>query len=98
MVHGLACVGGVGVSICGACVSSGFLGVCSPAGFSVRVFVPVGGGCSPAVVMGVCPLCFVACVRPGFVVFLVVFVFVGFWVVFFLFFEFSFCLLNFLLV
>ena len=31
---GLACVGGVGIHFCGACVRSGFsFGVCSPAGF-----------------------------------------------------------------
>ena len=70
----------------------------SAPGFSVRVFVPVGGGCSPAVVMGVCPLCFVACVRPGFVVFWLCLFLWGFGLCFSCFFEFSICLLNFLLV
>ena len=32
-ISGLACVGGVDVQLCGACVRSGFFGVCSPAGF-----------------------------------------------------------------
>jgi hypothetical protein len=32
-ISGVACVGGVDVQLCGACVRSGFFGVCSPAGF-----------------------------------------------------------------
>ena len=65
---GLACVGGVGIHFCGACVRSGFffwrVFAC---GFSVRVSVPFGGGRSLGVVRGVCSLLFVAGFRRGLV-------------------------------
>ena len=80
---GLACVGGVGIHFCGACVRSGFffwrVFAC---GFSVRVSVPFGGGRSLGVVRGVCSLFFVAGFRRG----LVAWFLCGLWVVVFSFF------------
>ena len=84
---GLACVGGVGIHFCGACVRSGFffwrVFAC---GFSVRVSVPFGGGRSLGVVRGVCSLLFVAGFRRG----LVAWFLCALWVVVS---RFSFCVL-----
>ena len=61
-------------------------GGCSPAGFSVRVSVPFGGGRSLGVVRGVCSLFFVAGFRRG----LVAWFLCALWVVVS---RFSFCVL-----
>ena len=73
----------------GRVFACGFFGACVRSGWR-RLLACGGYGRVSALFRGVC--------SPWFRCFLVVFVFVGFWVVFILFFEFSFCLLNFLLV